>query len=741
MDYQEFIESKRPADVPTGIDSDVDINPMLFGFQSDITRWALRRGRAAIFADCGLGKTPMQLEWAAHVVGYTERPVLVVAPLAVSQQTIREGRKFGVDVTPARTRGDIGMDGVYITNYEQVHNFDPDVFGGVVLDESSILKSHTGKYRTQLIEMFANIPFRLAATATPAPNDHMELANHAEFLGVMSRNEMLATFFVHDSSSTQEWRLKGHAEDEFWKWMASWAVSIAKPSDLGYADDGYTLPELRTMEHIVTVDHTDAPDGMLFRPVAVGLGEVREEQKRTVEDRARAAADIINASDDCWIVWVNRNDEADAVCAMIPDAVEVRGSDNPDDKARRMLEFSDGQIRVLVTKPSIAGFGMNWQHCANMAFVGLSYSYEQFYQASRRCWRFGQTRDVNCHVIVAETEGSVLESIRRKDADATKMHNAMIAAMRETSIENVRGQQRKHDVYTTDVAEGDGWTVHLGDCVDVARSLPDESIHASIFSPPFASLYTYSNSLRDMGNVADDDEFFRQFGYLVDELHRIMVPGRNVMVHCMNLTTTKGRDGHIGMRDFRGDIIRQFRGAGFIYHSEVCIWKDPVVAMQRTKAHGLLYKTLRSDSARSRQGIPDTLLVFRKDGDNPKPITHTPETFSLDDWQDWASPVWFNIDQSNVLNNYRDARDHKDERHICPLQLDLIERALRLWSAPDDLVFSPFTGIGSEGFVSLKMGRRFVGAELKPSYWRQACVNLQRATEPDAQLSLLEAAP
>lgn len=738
MKYEDFIESKRIKDVPTGIDDPDDINPMLYEFQRDIVRWALKRGRAAIFADCGLGKTPMQIEWARHVADYTAQPVLVLAPLAVSAQTAREGAKFGIDVKVVRDQSAIDGPGVYVTNYEILDRFDASAFGGVVVDESSILKSFTGHYRNLIVESFAETPFRLACTATPAPNDHVELANHAEFMGVMSRVEMLATFFVHDSSDTGEWRLKGHAEDSFWQWMASWAISIRKPSDLGYADDGYDLPALNIDRHVIGVDHGKAHDGMLFRLPAVSLGDLRREQAMTVDARAQAVADLVNASDEPWIVWCHRNDESDALCRLIPDAVEIRGGDSPDVKSERMLGFSDGKIRVLVTKPSIAGFGMNWQHCRNVAFVGLTHSYEQYYQAVRRCWRFGQKRDVNCHLVVAETEMSVFNSVIRKGDDHERMAVSMSAAMAKISMNAVRGMTKQEDVYMTEKTEGEGWTMHLGDCVDVARSLDDCSIDAMVFSPPFSSLYTYSNSARDMGNSKNDDQFFTQFGFLIDELYRILADGRICAVHCMNLTTTKWADGQIGMRDFRGEIIRAFVERGFIYHSEVCIWKDPVTAMQRTKAHGLLYKTLQSDSSRSRQGIADHLLVFRKPGDAVKPITHTPEEFPLDDWQDWASPVWY-VDQTDVLS-YREAREEKDERHICPLQLGLIERVLRLWSAPDDLVFSPFGGIGSEGYVSLQMGRRFVGAELKRSYYDQAVANLRKVTEPAPQVGLFEVA-
>lgn len=273
---------------------------------------------------------------------------------------------------------------------------------------------------------------------------------------------------------------------------------------------------------------------------------------------------------------------------------------------------------------------------------------------------------------------------------------------------------------------GDGWTIYNADCVDVARGLPGESVHFIIYSPPFESLYTYSASDRDMGNSRTSGQFWDHYRFLIAEQVRILKPGRLISIHCMNLPTSKTRHGYIGIRDFRGEIIRSHEEAGLIYHSEVCIWKDPVTAMQRTKALGLLHKQIKKDSCMSRQGIADYLVTLRKPGDNPEPVTHTNETFPVEMWQRYASPVWMDINPSNTLQ-HRSAREHNDERHIAPLQLQVIERAVELWSNPGDVVFSPFTGIGSEGFVSVKMGRRFVGSELKPSYYEQACRNLGQA--------------
>jgi len=733
MEYQEFLERKAIVDRSTGLDTVPPLNPALFDFQSDIVSWALKRGRAAIFADCGMGKTPMQLEWAKHIPGR----VLILAPLAVAQQTVREGKKFGIDVIYARQQSDAGS-GITIANYEMLEHFDVSEYTGIVLDESSILKSYDGKTRTQIIEAFAKTPFRLACTATPAPNDYMELGNHAEFLGVMSRVEMLSMFFVHDGGETQKWRLKGHAESEFWKWLASWAVMIRKPSDLGYDDGDFILPEMHMHEHSVSVSKID--DGHLFPVEAQTLQERLRARKDTITDRVAECAAVVNNSKGPFLIWCNLNEESAQIANAIPGAVEVKGSDSNAHKEKAMAGFSDGSVRVLVTKPSIAGFGMNWQHCANMAFVGLSDSYEQFYQAVRRCWRFGQKNPVNVHIITAETEGAVVANIKRKEADAMKMAANMVEHMKDLNRQALAGAtQRIKADYVRDVAKGEGWTLHLADCIDLIQEQPDDSLHYSIYSPPFASLYTYSNSDRDMGNCANDDTFMEHYKFLVHEMYRALKPGRLVSFHCMNLPTSKTHHGYIGIRDFRGELIRLHEECGFIFHSEVCIWKDPVTAMQRTKALGLLHKQLKKDSCMSRQGIPDYLVTMRKPGGNPEPVTHTNESFPVQVWQRYASPVWMDINPSDTLQ-FRSAREHNDERHICPLQLQVIERGIDLWTNPGDVVFSPFAGIGSEGYVAVKMGRQFIGSELKSSYWDQACKNMRQAKKESASLfDLVEA--
>lgn len=726
--YSIFLESKVLRTVPTGLNTQPELRAALFPFQRDIVAWALQKGRAAIFADCGLGKTAMQLEWASHVPGR----VLILAPLAVAAQTVREGEKFGVPVT--YNRDGVTDSSIVITNYEMLQHFNLDDFTGIVLDESSILKSYTGKLRTEIIEKSLTVPFRLACTATPAPNDYMELGNHAEFVGALTRTEMLSTFFVHDGGDTSKWRLKGHAVEEFWRWMCSWSVMLRKPSDLGYSDDGFKLPALEINHAVVPANGQES-----FSPPAQTLQERQQARAETITERAVVAAKLVAAEpNEQWLIWVNLNAEAEAVRKLLPEATEVSGPDKAEIKEQRMLGFAAGEVKYLLTKPSIAGFGMNFQSCARVIFLGLSDSYEQFYQAVRRSWRFGQTRPVHCHVVTSSREGAVVANIQRKEEDAARMAGEMVKHMQVTNTAEVHAPTvRNADVYTTFQSEGATWKMRKGDCVESLRTVPSDSLHYSIFSPPFASLYTYSASERDMGNCRTHGEFFEHMRFLVPELYRTIMPGRLLSFHCMNLPTSKERDGVIGITDFRGDLIRIFKESGFIFHSEVCIWKDPVTAMQRTKALGLLHKQIKKDSCMSRQGIPDYLVTMRKPGVNPERVTHTAEDFPVSLWQRYASPVWMDINPSNTLQR-KSAREEKDERHICPLQLEVIERALMLWSNPGDTVFSPFAGIGSEGYVALQQGRKFIGCELKESYYKQAVANLKIAEQqtPLTEVSL-----
>lgn len=448
MTYEEFLKQKEIRHRNSGFDVDREqFNYKAFDFQKDITKWALKKGRAAIFADCGLGKTLMQLDFAHQVHKHTGGNILIVAPLAVSKQTKREGEKFGIEVNICRTQDDV-KPGINITNYEKLEHFTSD-FAGAILDESSILKSFAGKMRNEIIDKFINIPYKLACTATPSPNDFMELGNHSEFLGAMSRSEMLATYFVHDGGDTAKWRLKGHAEQDFWRWVASWAVVIKSPKDLGYDISGYDLPELNFIEHIIP---GEIGEYELIVRAAETLQERREARKQSIYTRVDMAADIVNNSSDNWLVWCDYNDESDLLRKSIKDAVEVKGSDKPEHKETAGINFAQGNIKCLVSKPSIYGFGMNWQNCNNIIFCGISDSYEQFYQAIRRCWRFGQDKPVNVHIITSEKEINVLENIKRKEQQAEIMAQNMVNLTKEVTIAEIMNTTRTIKKYEPEKA-------------------------------------------------------------------------------------------------------------------------------------------------------------------------------------------------------------------------------------------------------------------------------------------------
>jgi hypothetical protein len=439
--YSEFLSKKLTVSVATGFTPHPQ-RECLFFFQRDLVRWALQRGRAAIFASTGLGKTRMQLEWARQVYEHTKRPVLILAPLAVAAQTQEEGAAIGVHVIHAREQ-EQAAHGVTITNYERLHKFDASQFSGVVLDESSCIKHHATKTLDTLLKSFSDTPFKLCATATPAPNDWTELGTHAEFLGVCSRVEMLAEFFTHDGGDTSTWRLKGHARRQFWKWVASWGALVRSPEDLGYDGSDYKLPPLSIVKHTINVDKSDVfSTGELFPRDVLSMSERRNARRASLEDRVSSAASVVNASKEPWVLWCDLNDESKALIEAIPDAVEVTGSDDIEDKEQRLLDFAAGKIRVLVTKPSIAGFGLNWQHCARMGFVGVTDSWESYFQAIRRCWRFGQKRSVEAHVFISEMEGPVIRNLERKAADAEKMAAELSKETSEAVSQEVRGTKR-----------------------------------------------------------------------------------------------------------------------------------------------------------------------------------------------------------------------------------------------------------------------------------------------------------
>jgi len=718
-EYQQFLEQKKKTHIESGFDIENEkLNNLMFDFQKFIVKRALKAGKYAIFADCGLGKTLMQLEWANQVVNHTNKPVLILAPLAVVGQTIQEGEKFGID-----------MVNIHVNNYEQIENIDCTIYSGVVLDESSILKNFEGATKKLIIDNFKNTPYKLACTATPSPNDPMELGNHSEFLDVMSRNEMLAMYFVHDGGETAKWRLKGHAIKLFYQFIGTWAIMLNKPQDIGFEMNGYDLPKLNIYENqIVTPKRAN---GSLFNDAIISATNFNSELRLTKLERLDEVVKIINEKpDENFIIWIKQNEEGEMLKKLLPDAIEVKGSDTNEWKKEKLLGFANNEFRILITKTKIASFGMNYQNCRNQIFASLDFSFEGLYQAMRRSYRFGQKNEVHIYLITTDTMANVKQAIDTKQKQFEIMQDEMSKAINA----NLQGLNTLETSYNNDEFITDLFTAKRGDSCQLINTIPDESIGLSVFSPPFAELYTYSNSIEDMGNSKDYKEFLIQFGFLIKELYRVMMQGRNVAVHCMDLPIQKGKEGYIGLRDFSGMILQAFQDAGFIYASRVTIWKDPVIEMQRTKALGLLHKQIKKDSTMSRVGIPDYVMIFRKDGERLNPVTNT--DLSVDLWQKYASPVWMDIDYGNTLQGYRNARDENDEKHICPLQLDTIERLIHLYSNKGDTVFTPFMGIGSEVYQAVKMGRKGLGFELKESYFDLAKKNLSQLLETKKQAEL-----
>lgn len=724
--YEEFLKSKQKTHINSGFDvNEDDLNQNLFPFQKFIVRRALRIGKYAIFADCGLGKTLMQMEWANQVNKVTNKPVLILAPLAVSGQTIKEGRKFSIDVC----KYDGSNSPIQISNYEQLENIDCSLFSGIVLDESSIIKNFEGATKKLIFDLFSKTPYKLACTATPSPNDPMELGNHAEFLDVMSRNEMLAMYFVHDGGETAKWRIKGHAIKTFYRFIGAWAIMLNSPHDIGFEMEGYALPKLNLIENKIVTSKRD--NGSLFNDDIISATNFNSELRLTKDQRLSEVLKIINFNpDENFIIWIKHNDEGDLLRKLLPGSIEVKGSDTNEWKADKLLGFANNEFKILITKTKIASFGMNFQNCRNQIFASLDFSFEGLYQAIRRSYRFGQDMEVNIYMITTDTMSNVLQSIEHKQKQFKIMQNELSHAINE----NLQCKQIDVIDYNNDAVITEWYNIQRGDCVKLIQNIKNESIGLSVFSPPFAELYTYSNHIEDMGNSKNYQEFLTQFSYLIKELHRVTMSGRNVAVHCMDLPIQKGKEGFIGLRDFSGMILRAFEASGFVYASRITIWKNPVTEMQRTKALGLLHKQIKKDSTMSRVGIPDYVLVFRKDGERNNPVLNT--ELPVDLWQQYASPVWMDIDYGNTLQGARNGRDEKDEKHICPLQLDTIDRLIHLYSNPGDVVFTPFMGIGSEVYQAVKMNRRAIGFELKESYYQLAKKNVEIAIDLKRQLTI-----
>ncbi len=727
MEYEEFLKSKQKTHIESGFSVDESsMNVNLFDFQKFIVKRALKAGKYAIFADCGLGKTLMQIEWAKQVSNYTGKPVLILAPLAVASQTIQEGLKFSIEVN----RINKGM--IQITNYEQIENIDISQYSGIVLDESSILKNYTGKYKNLIIELFKTTPYKLACTATPSPNDLNEIGNHSEFLDILDSQDMRSKWFVRDEGMNN-YRLKGHAKKDFYGWISSWATMITNPCDLGFDGSKYKLPELEIIEHEIVTKEKD--NGLLFNIGTVNATDFNQELKRTESDRLDKVIELCKAKKGQILIWVKQNREAEYLVKRLEDAKDVNGSDSPEKKEGLLLGFANNEFRILITKAKIAQFGMNFQNCNIQIFPSLDFSFEAYYQQVRRSYRFGQKNKVEIHLIKTDTMENVGKKIQQKERQFLEMQQEMNKNINDKKYgllsEYQRNEFKNEDVL---LIKGDS-------CIEI-KTIPDNSVDLIIFSPPFSSLFTYSNYIHDMGNNENHAEFFKQYAFLLKDLYRILKPGRLMCCHTKDLGVYKNSSGYTGMYDFTGEHTKAVLDEQFKLHSKITIWCDPVLEMQRTKTQRLLYKTVTSDSTKTGIGMAEYITIFKKwDGSDEsewEPVQNlTKNNFPLDTWQRWASPVWMDIKRTDVLNN-KEGTDMGDEKHIAPLQLDVIHRLVNLYSNEGEVVFTPFLGIGSEIYKAVQNNRKGIGIELKDSYFDVACKNVTNALSKKLQTTLFE---
>jgi DNA modification methylase len=793
MNYTDLLENKKVKSIPTGFDIPIEsLNLLLKDFQKFSVQKALKFGRFGLFQPPGAGKTIQQLEWGTQVAKYTGMPVLLLAPLAVIGQTIEEeAPKFGYEVRELRkgiSADDLKECHIWAINYDSLHLYLHLIseFSGVILDESSILKNFTGETKKFLMETFAKTPFKLPCSATPSPNDLNEYGNHSEFLGVLDSQDMRSKWFVRDEGMNN-YRLKGHAKESFYAWLSTWCIMFDHPRDIGFDTPGYDLPPLNYIERQIK---TKARAGKMFNDVAVDATSFSRELKMTKVERLAEVAEIVNNSTETFCIWVTLDSEAEDLLKLIPGSVNVTGSDKKDIKRQGFSDFSKGKIRVLITKTKLAQYGLNWQHCHNTIFASFNFSFEALYQAIRRFLRFGQLHAVNCWLMTTDTMQNVLQNIQMKE----KQHNESIREVSKAINGKTYGLL---DTYQFKEVKTPHMWLMKGDSAIELKRLSDNSVDFIIFSPPFKSLFTYSNYIHDLGNNDDDAAFWEQYKFIIQECYRVLKPGRIMACHTKDLGVYKNSSGYTGMDNFsdehtmfiqnclaidlikedikntaqwnamqeladscpnadfgdmwqqisdRGNIIaeelKQHESVGFKLHSKTTIWCDPVLEMQRTKTQRLLYKTLTSNSVLSGYGMAEYMRYFKKwdgtDESNWEPVNHlTKQNIPLDLWQKWASPVWMDIKRTDVLNG-KAGTDMGDEKHIANLQLEVIHRPMQMFSNPGDTVLTPFLGTGSEAYVSINNGRFAVGCELKDSYYNEAVKNCNNAAMTKRQGSLFE---
>lgn len=762
MDYQDFINSKLTFTHECGFEIDSSqISEHAKDFQAFIIQTAIKKGRFGLYEGTGLGKTLQELEIARIVSEHTGKPSLIFAPLAVAKQTEKEADKFGIKCVYIKDSSEI-ENGVYVTNYERYQKIDESMLGCVIFDESSSLKDDKGKLSNALIKKFSSVNYRFCASATAAPNNLLEWGMQAEMLGICNTEEMKSQFFINDMNAKgQTWRLRGNAHEKFYEFLAEWCVIISNPGDLGFEETGkdYILPPL--VWNAETINTNIVFDGELLPRPANTQPERLLAGKKAAVEKVKRAAEMVNNSEDQWVIAVNTNDESTALTAAIHDAVEVTGSMKLEDKVERMIGFSSGKYRVLVSKASIVGWGMNWQNCHNCIYFAND-SFEKLYQFVRRFYRFGQEQAVNAYVFAADVESAITQNVAKKQEQHDKTQHGMVSHMKSYMVKKEPELKKK----AIRQAVEENYKLTLQDCIEYLRSVPDDYFDMAFFSPPFKALYQYSDDPADMSNVKDADQFWLQFDFLVKELYRTIKPGRIVAMHCMNLNLTITSNGLIGLSDFRGDLIRAMSGEKaklndavralkttnapkalidgvqqqadqaddlFVFHAEATIWKDPNVQRVRTRAKGLAKTNVHKDGTCARMGIPDYFIAMRKPGDNKKAVTHDDQSLPVDEWWRIASPVWMDIKPNDVIA-FREGKTDRDDKHMTPTQREVTSRAIRLYSNPGDLVFDPFTGSGTTLVVANQLGRKFEGTELKESYFDLAVKNAEDSKANQLQL-------
>lgn len=829
LKYQDFLIEKQKDDPGQSLPITRELSTWHMPFQKASVLWAAQKGRAVLAADCGLGKGLMQLELGNQILGATNKPVLMFAPPAVKAQFKLEAAKFHFDIHTLEEEYQIEPTLINVVNYERLmvrntipteeyqeylekwkdyfplevrrtdtqvvmdrFRFAPTQFGGIIGDELSILKHYNASTRENLTRFvdLGKIQYRFGGSATPAPNDFIEWINYSEYLGIMTGDQARAKFFIQDGNSANKYKIMPHAREEFFKWIASFALLIRKPSDLGYDDNGFILPPKKY--HLVMLEDWRVPDGEMFSRPAKSLSEQSKLKRDSLEERCQVAADLVNGklkyskwgieddlSQERWIVWCKLNDEGTLLNKLIPDSIEVAGSHSDAYKEKAFIDFREGRgPRVLITKIGIGGLGMNWQaYCRAMVEVSVDHSHEEAKQSQGRIWRFGQTKECHLFTVAMDTEGNILASRERKERQDDEMYHAVkkyvhtdnkIIAKQETPYKMEFTQGDGNKIYQRDINEvvKNGltkrelelvdWSLILGDSCETMSFLPDASVGHVITSVPFPAMYAYTDSSRDIGNYDDIKGLCDHIKYVFINLLPKMMPGRIASIHLAQAVAHLNSEGYIGLMDFRGPLIQMMNEAGWIFHGERTIEKDPQTERARNNTYGLLFKTVANDAASLRASTSDYLIDFRAPGNDAEPIKallasldtgctkyDCPDGWITEPmWINWASNVWYKyrkgmkwwegIDVTNVLGAKKgamgvtDARGKDDVRHLCELQLDVIERSIALHSNPGDLIVDPFNGIFSSGWQAILMGRRYFGSELKEEYYRASLKNAQK---------------